>query len=441
MRLGAWCEQLRQDVGYGLRLLRRDAGLTLGIVLILAVALGLATAIWSFADKSLLRPLPFEDADRLIWVRGSDTRMGLPRLPVSYPESQRLARAQQDPRRPGRVGGRDADTLGWGTPGTHAHRRRQPQSVSAPRHDPLSGRSSPGGNPRRPDLRLLERAIRRRPGRHRLQPASRRRQLHHRRHPRRAIHVSAPPRRVRSRGLALSRPQPGSRNPERPRSAGPVDGGAACAGRRSRRGPDRAERHRGRPGARLSGDESGDRGQHGPARAPLGRRARQSAADHPLGRGAGPARGLQQRGRPSRQSRVAAANGVRGALGPGGGQAAAGPAARGRGRTSLHRRRGRGPRPRPRLAAGAGAAVLTGRRVLQRHPADRHPRLRGHGRRRRRDRPDNVARPRRRRATRAADPCPSPRVRPAHRGAPRCARACWSCRWVCRWWWSSPPPC
>ena len=86
MRLGAWCEQLRQDVGYGLRLLRRDAGLTLGIVLILAVALGLATAIWSFADKSLLRPLPFEDADRLIWVRGSDTRIGLPRMPVSHPD-------------------------------------------------------------------------------------------------------------------------------------------------------------------------------------------------------------------------------------------------------------------------------------------------------------------------------------------------------------------
>ena len=85
VRLGAWCEQLRQDVGYGLRLLRRDAGLTLGIVLILAVALGVTTAIWSFADKSLLRPLPFQDAGRLVWVMGSDTRMGLPRLPVSYP--------------------------------------------------------------------------------------------------------------------------------------------------------------------------------------------------------------------------------------------------------------------------------------------------------------------------------------------------------------------
>ena len=85
-RTGAWCEELGRDLRYGLRLLRRDAGLSLGIVLILAVALGLATAIWSFADKSLLRPLPFEDAGRLVWVRGSDTRLGLPRLPVSYPD-------------------------------------------------------------------------------------------------------------------------------------------------------------------------------------------------------------------------------------------------------------------------------------------------------------------------------------------------------------------
>ena len=86
MRLEAWSEQLGQDLHYGLRLLRRDTGLSLGIVLILAVALGLATAIWSFADKSLLRPLPFEDAGRLVWVMGSDTRRGLPRMPVSYPD-------------------------------------------------------------------------------------------------------------------------------------------------------------------------------------------------------------------------------------------------------------------------------------------------------------------------------------------------------------------
>ena len=77
-------EQLRQDVGHGLRLVRRDPGHSCGIVAILAVALGVATAIWSFADKSLLRPLPFEDAGRLVWVRGGDTQRGFERLPISY---------------------------------------------------------------------------------------------------------------------------------------------------------------------------------------------------------------------------------------------------------------------------------------------------------------------------------------------------------------------
>ena len=62
MRLGALYEQLGQDLRHGLRLLRRDAGLSLGIVLILA--LGLATAIRSFADKSLLRPLPCRHPQR-----------------------------------------------------------------------------------------------------------------------------------------------------------------------------------------------------------------------------------------------------------------------------------------------------------------------------------------------------------------------------------------
>ena len=77
-------EQFGQDLRHGLRLVRRDPGHSCGIVAILAVALGVATAIWSVADKSLLRPLPFEDAGRLAWVRGGDTQRGFERLPISY---------------------------------------------------------------------------------------------------------------------------------------------------------------------------------------------------------------------------------------------------------------------------------------------------------------------------------------------------------------------
>ena len=84
VRLGVWFEQLLQDLGYGLRLVRRDAGLSFGIVVILAMTLGVATAVWSLADKSLLRPLPFEDASRLVWLRGGDTQRGFERMPIAY---------------------------------------------------------------------------------------------------------------------------------------------------------------------------------------------------------------------------------------------------------------------------------------------------------------------------------------------------------------------
>ncbi len=84
VRQGVWFEQLRQDLAYGLRLILRDPGLSAGIVAILAVALGIATAVWSFADKSLLRPLPFEEPGRLAWVRGGDTQRGFERMPLSY---------------------------------------------------------------------------------------------------------------------------------------------------------------------------------------------------------------------------------------------------------------------------------------------------------------------------------------------------------------------
>ncbi len=84
VRLWVEFEQLRQDLASSLRLVRREPGASLGIVLILAAALGITTAIWSVADKSLLRPLPFEDASRLVWLRGGDTRSGLERMPISY---------------------------------------------------------------------------------------------------------------------------------------------------------------------------------------------------------------------------------------------------------------------------------------------------------------------------------------------------------------------
>ena len=64
-----WIDDMRQDVGYALRSLKRTPGFTLAAVVTLAVGIGATTAIYSVVDRVLLQPLPFKDSDRLVYVR------------------------------------------------------------------------------------------------------------------------------------------------------------------------------------------------------------------------------------------------------------------------------------------------------------------------------------------------------------------------------------
>ena len=59
-----------RDVGYSLRLARRRPALTLLTIVTLAVGIGGTSAIFSFADSLLLRPLPVAHADRLVRIFG-----------------------------------------------------------------------------------------------------------------------------------------------------------------------------------------------------------------------------------------------------------------------------------------------------------------------------------------------------------------------------------
>src|SRR5262249_13925581 len=58
-----------QNVGYGLRIMRRSPGFTTLAVLTLALGIGATTAIFSGARGVLCRPLPFPDPGRLVLVR------------------------------------------------------------------------------------------------------------------------------------------------------------------------------------------------------------------------------------------------------------------------------------------------------------------------------------------------------------------------------------
>jgi predicted permease len=60
--------RLIQDVRYGFRTLLKSPGFTIVAVATMAIGIGGTTAIFSFVDGALLKPLPYADADRMVQV-------------------------------------------------------------------------------------------------------------------------------------------------------------------------------------------------------------------------------------------------------------------------------------------------------------------------------------------------------------------------------------
>ncbi len=63
-----WLDDLRRDVRYGLRMLRRGPAFTATAILSLTLGIGGAAAIFSLVNQVVLRPLPVREPDRIVQV-------------------------------------------------------------------------------------------------------------------------------------------------------------------------------------------------------------------------------------------------------------------------------------------------------------------------------------------------------------------------------------
>lgn len=83
-RTTRFVEDLFQDIRYALRVFSRSAGFSLIIITTLALGIGANTAIFSLLDATMLRPLPYPDADRLVAI--SEANRKGEDLMVSWPD-------------------------------------------------------------------------------------------------------------------------------------------------------------------------------------------------------------------------------------------------------------------------------------------------------------------------------------------------------------------
>src|SRR3984957_19025021 len=70
--IARWMGDLTQDLRHSFRGMRRDAGFTAFTILIAGLGIGASTTVFSVVNALLLRPLPFRDPGRLVWITNGD---------------------------------------------------------------------------------------------------------------------------------------------------------------------------------------------------------------------------------------------------------------------------------------------------------------------------------------------------------------------------------
>jgi predicted permease len=86
MKIRAWFDNVRTDVTYTVRSLRRSPGFAVAALLALAVGIGGNTAVFSIVDATRVEAIPYKDPQRLVTLIGNVDRGTIERRGASYPD-------------------------------------------------------------------------------------------------------------------------------------------------------------------------------------------------------------------------------------------------------------------------------------------------------------------------------------------------------------------